>query len=527
MRLVFSLLPPDIQNRKNDIAACVAGAFPGAMIAFDDLRGHLIVTLPHGADPSVMSVSVCRALAEIGVTAKPAIGDGFGAPPAYSEPIKKGRTVSLSAYIVSMIAVALVVSMLTFVFAGGFSTVFQSLGMGAYEETLGTGDQEGENYAGKIAQIDRIFEEYSLYDTDGKLLLDAMLKAYAESSGDRYAAYYTEEEYRAMMSDQSGNLVGIGISAIKDAETGAILIVDVLPDSPAESAGLQVGDLIIAIGSGENQALVSELGYEVAIDRMLGEVGTKAEFTVSRDGEEIFYAVERAVVKRVLAKATVSATDPTVGIVRIAQFDVETPTQFKAAMEELKQAGCTKIVFDVRNNPGGDLKSISAVLSYFLEKNQTILSTVTKDGQTTIYTAVANTYTDNYAPCSVSEEEIGMYRSFIGSMAVLTNENTASAAELFTAALKDYDLATIVGTKTFGKGVIQSVIPLDRWGYDGAVKLTFGYYNPPISENYDGKGIEPDVSVSLSEEASKKSLYILPESEDAQLLAAIAALNAN
>ena len=120
-----------------------------------------------------------------------------------------------------------------------------------------------------------------------------------------------------------------------------------------------------------------------------------------------------------------------------------------------------------------------------------------------------------------------MYRSFIGSMTVLTNGNTASAAELFTAALKDYGLARVVGDTTYGKGIIQSIIPLSYWGYEGAVKLTVGYYNPPISGNYDGVGIVPDVACTLSEEAAGISLYLLPEEKDGQLLTAINDLNTN
>ena len=393
------------------------------------------------------------------------------------------------------------------------------------ESTLGTGAQDGEDYAAKIALIDRIFEQYSLYDTDGELLLDEMLKAYAAATGDTYAAYYTEEEYEAMIADNNATVVGIGITAVEDSQHHDIFVIEVLPDSPALAAGLQAGDRIIAVGTGDARVEVAEIGYQAAVSRLRGEEGTVAEFTVDRDGEELAFSVTRARVQTQSVTGRVSDTDPTVAHVRITQFDTATPTQFKAVVNEWKEKGCTRFVFDVRNNPGGDLKSINAVLSYFLNENDTILSTVRKDGTTTVYRVQAATYTGDYAGCSVAKEEIGMFRDL--SMVVLTNGNTASAAELFTAALKDYDLATVVGTTTYGKGVLQNIYHLGSWGYKGAVKLTVGYYSPPSGVNYDGIGISPDTEVALSEEAAKTNLYLLPESEDAQLMAAIATLNPN
>ena len=356
-----------------------------------------------------------------------------------------------------------------------------------------------------------------------------MLKAYAIASGDRYAMYYSQEEYEALISDNTGNAVGIGIMVQSDIEGKTLTIVHVIPGSPAEEAGVLAGDVVLYVGTGEDRVSVAEAGASVASDRLVGEAGTKAEFTVLRDGEEIPFAVMRAAIKTVSVEMKVSATDPTVGIIDIYEFNTETPVQFKQAMTALMAAGCTKVIFDVRDNPGGDLNSISAVLSYFLEEGQTLLSTVEKDGTTTTYVVEAVSFSESsgYQSCRVAQEEIGMYRSFIGSMTVLTNGNTASAAELFTAALKDYGLARVVGDTTYGKGIIQSIIPLSYWGYEGAVKLTVGYYNPPISGNYDGVGIVPDVACTLSEEAAGISLYLLPEEKDGQLLAAINDLNAN
>ncbi|MBQ8716379.1 MAG: PDZ domain-containing protein [Clostridia bacterium] len=514
MNLRFSIPPEVLRQRGAEISQLMMGVLPGSATHIDEGRGILFVTLPQGVHPALATDTVIRALAGIGITAY-----FMADAPNYVPPIqvgeKKRRGVSLPVFIVSLIAVALAACILTVFTSGALSGAWR---LGA-DQTLGTGDQKGEDYAGKIALVDMIFEEYSLYDTKGERLLDEMLRAYAAATGDTYAAYYTEEEYQEMIAENNAQMVGIGIRAIEDSEHHDILIISVMPDSPALEAGLQPGDRITAIGSGEGKALVFDIGYHAAINRLRGEAGTVAEFTVVRDGQELAFSVVRAAVQTQSVEAHVSESNPTVGVIRIMQFDTSTPTQFKQAMTDMLGSGCNRFVFDVRNNPGGDLKSINAVLSYFLNKDDTILITTQKDGSSTVYQVQANTYTDQYASCSVAEAEIGMYRGY--PMAILTNGNTASAAELFTAVLKEYQLAEVFGTTTYGKGVIQSIIHLEQWGYKGAVKLTVGYYSPPSGVNYDGVGIAPDFEVSLSEETAKKNLYLLGESEDAQLLAAI------
>ena len=260
----------------------------------------------------------------------------------------------------------------------------------------------------------------------------------------------------------------------------------------------------------------------MAVSKLRGEVGSIAEFTVLRGETEIPFSLTRAEVTRRSVTGHALTSDPTVGYLRITQFDTVTPTQFKEVMNGLIEGGCTKFIYDVRNNPGGDLKSIKAVLSYFLNDRDPLLSIVKKDGSSSSYSVEAVTYAGDYADCSVAAEEIGIYRNY--THAVLTNGYTASAAELFTAALRDYELATVVGETTFGKGILQSIYSLEKWGYSGAIKLTTGYYNPPSGENYDGIGIKPHVEAKLSEAAASKNIYLLTEEEDDQLQAAIKAL---
>jgi len=510
MILRFSLQSETLSLRASEISATVREVFPEAVLAFENMFSVISVTLPDGTDADDAGKRICRALAAKGITVC-VIGSSISAEPVRVPPMKR-RTVPLPAFVATVIALVLVFSIVLAFMLQSFSR----------STTLGTGDQEGEDYASKIALIDAIFEKYSLYDTNGQLLLDEMLKAYAAASGDRYATYYTDEEYSAMLAENNGTVVGIGITAMEDDLHHDILVIDVLPDSPAMAAGLLPGDRIVAIGEGESAQRVSDIGYLVAVGALRGEAGTTASFTVSRNGTELPFAVVRAEVTARSVTGRISETNATVGYVRITGFDTVTPAQFKAVMNELTGLGCTRFVFDVRSNPGGDLKSITAILSYFLQEGDTILSTVKKDGTTTYYKVEAATYSGDYADCSIAQQEIGMYRQY--QTAVLTNGYTASAAELFTAALKDYELTTVVGETTYGKGVLQGVYSLAQWGYQGAIKLTTGYYNPPSGKNYDGEGIAPHIAVSLSEAAAKKHLYLLPEGEDDQLLTAIGKL---
>ena len=514
MILYFVIDSRTAEERGGQIRALISYAVPGSSTEIDVGGGTISVTLPAGADAREAEEKIVYALTREGIYAAPRINVGKEMPPIM--PQKKKRTVKLSTFIVSLIAMALAVATLTVFVMGVISFDPLDLFLIGNDATLGTGDQEGEDYAQKIALVDRIFEEFSYYDTDGQLLLDEMLKAYAAATGDRYAAYYTDAEFKAMNGENNAELVGIGVSAVKQDGTQNILITQVFPSSPAAAAGLLPGDMIVALG--EDEAPITD--FNAAIEQIRGKAGTEAVFTVRREGEsDRLYRVTRAAVQTVSVDGRISQTDPKVGIVRITQFNIVTPVQFRAVMEGLIAQGCEQFVFDVRNNPGGDLKSIIAVLAFFLHQGDTVVTTVAKDGSSEVYKLNPVTYTGQYEDCSIAKDDIGRYREY--KKAVLTNGNTASAAELFTAVLSDYGLATTVGEVTFGKGIIQSIISLEPWGYKGAVKLTTGRYDPPVSGNYDGKGIEPQVRAVLTGEAASKNLFLLSESEDAQLLAAI------
>ncbi len=518
MELLFSLSPAPQAARRDEMLRALSSTVPEAIVEISTDGKALRVLLPPTTDRFAAADAITFRVLSFGIEAREMPRSAYTPQTPITNvphhPQKKPRTVRLWVFVASLIAVALAFSVLAFSLGAAFGGIF---GTG---NTLGSDGTE--DYAAKIGIVDTIFSEYALYDTNGDLLLDSMLRAYVEATGDKYAAYYTEEEFLAIMAENNGDLVGIGVTVVESVDPPGIAIVGVMPSSPAEAAGVVPGDLIVSVGTGENAVSVAEQGFEMATAALRGEKDTVAEFTVLRGTEQLTFSITRAVVESVSVMGRVSTTDPTVGIIRITQFITNTPVQFEAEMEKLLADGCTSFVFVVRNNPGGDLKSIVGVLSYFLNEGELIVSIVSRDGSTqSMYTKEA-LYKDTYADCSVAKEDIGKYRNY--GKAVLVNGNTASAAELFTAVLSDYSLAKVVGTTTFGKGVLQNIFDLANFGYGGAIKLTTGYYNPPSGVNYDGVGIAPHGGETPLDEAVKnKNIYLLTEAQDNQLRAAITA----
>ena len=441
-------------------------------------------------------------------------------------PPKRKRTVSLSTFLLSAVALVLATVMTTWVVLGSYYNRRLLDGqLTVSGETAGIDDS--------LALFAAIFDTFALEDVsvDYQKVLDAALKEYVRQTGDRYAYYYTEEEFEVLQKSNVGESQGIGINIIPSTamiageEYTVIKVVNVTKDSPADKAGLLIGDLIVFAGIGEKRELVHALGYDLAVRQMQGTKGTVAEFTVYRpDGDE-YNVLEFSIVRDEFIAWSVDSHRCTiegygdVGIVKIMQFDLTTPTQFCEAVDDLLASGCKKLVFDVRYNPGGDRKSIEAVLSYFLNEGDVIMRTRDQSDKEEISRVGVASYTGDYAGCSVSREDIGKYRDI--PAVVICNGDTASAAELFTAAFRDYELATVVGTTTYGKGCMQQIMSLAIVGLPGALKLTTDMYYPPLGDNYDGIGIVPDVVIEQSEEALQINIYDITDAEDAQLVEAL------
>ena len=225
------------------------------------------------------------------------------------------------------------------------------------------------------------------------------------------------------------------------------------------------------------------------------------KYTLPVNPEEIEVKLTRAPITAVSVYSHVYEADKSVGIIKISGFDSQTPSQFIDALEELVRQGCDKFVFDLRYNPGGELNSIVTTLDYLVPEGPIIRIFDSEDNEVERMNSDKNEF--NYP------------------MAVLVNGSTASAAELFTSTLRDYDKAVIVGTTTYGKGCMQTLLPLS----DGdAFTVTYRMYKPPFSESYHGIGIVPDIEVEMDEALKDKNSFKITDKEDNQLHEAVKAL---
>ncbi len=445
---------------------------------------------------------------------------------------QKQKRVPLSVFLLSAIALVLAAVMITYTLCGAFWRR-KLAEVQLSDATVGI---EGDEYYG-FELFQSFMDAFAFEGQDRDAMMAAALKAYVAATGDPYAEYYTAEEYLALQASTAGDSEGIGINVINTTveingvEWKSIRVINVMKDSPAQKHGLQVGDNILYVGVGENAESVHALGYDMALSRLKGPAGTTAEFTVYREGEPnpISFTIPRGKVTTTSVYFHQHASDPAVGVIKIAQFDLTTPTQFSEAMDGLIAQGCTRFVFDVRYNPGGDLLSIQGVLSYFLEEGDVVIRTKSAAGETSQSTVAPVTYEGSYAGCSVKAEDIGKYRTVGGAplkAVILCNGSTASAAELFVATFRDYGLADTVGTTTFGKGSMQTIWNLAPYGYNGALKLTTAkYFSAKDEAGYDGKGISPTVTEELSAEAAEYNIYELPDALDNQLAKALEQLN--
>ena len=346
----------------------------------------------------------------------------------------------------------------------------------------------------KLNYVDALYRNYYVGDIDEEQLSDYLIRGYIVGAGDKYASYMTAEEFTSYMQESSGEMVGIGVHVIYNNELGVLEIISVMRDSPAMEAGVEAGDIIVSV-EGES---VSALGYYPAVDKMLGDLGTVAKFTVRR-GENYQESIDFAIVRAKVTDTTVESHlyNGDVGIIRITQFAENTGENVRFAIDDLMAKGAKYLIFDVRYNPGGALTGIVDTLDYLLPKGP-IIRIVDKAGN-------VETIESDAARVEIP-------------MAVLVNESTASAAELFTSALKDYDLATVIGTTTYGKGTMQTVVSLP----DGSgLSLSYRMYNPPFSDNYEGIGVIPHVELPLDEALLNKNFYKITDDEDNQIQTAI------
>lgn len=349
---------------------------------------------------------------------------------------------------------------------------------------------------GKLDRLENLIQERYIGQADGEAMEDAAAAAMVKATGDRWSYYIPASQYEAHKEQSENAYVGIGIT-IQQAEDGSgFLIVMVNQNGPAQEAGVQVNDLLIAV---EDQD-VREMTADQVRELIRGEAGTKVSLTVMRQGEHQTLAVERRRIES--AVATGQMLTDGIGLVKISNFDERCASESIAAIQKLQQEGAKKIIFDVRNNPGGYAEELVKLLDYLLPEGD-LFRSVSYDGTEKVDTSDAD--------C------LDM------PMAVLINGSSYSAAEFFAAALQEYQAATIVGEPTVGKGVYQTTISL---GDGSAVALSTGKYFTPKGNSLTDVGVTPDVRVDVDEETAEKIYYgTLGYADDLQIQAAIQVLN--
>ena len=345
----------------------------------------------------------------------------------------------------------------------------------------------------KITTLQQIIDKYYLFDEDTTQVEDWIYKGMMFGLNDPYTTYYTAEEYQKLNEDTEGEYHGIGVMISQNRGTGLITVIKVFKDTPAAEAGMRPGDILYKVGDME----VTGMDMDILVkDYIKGKDGSEVELTVFRqdEGEYVDLKMERRNVT--VQTVEYQMMEDSVGYIAVSQFDVVTADQFKAAVNDLEKQGMKKLVVDLRNNPGGVLGTVVDMLDYILPDDLTIegdkdLVRTNPEATLLVYMADKN---------GKGEQEY--------------------ASEVFTGAMKDYGRATIVGTKTFGKGIVQNLIPLDN---GTAIKMTTAHYYTPSGFDLHGKGIEPDVEVELKEEL--RNQITVDVKEDNQIEAALKALN--
>lgn len=339
---------------------------------------------------------------------------------------------------------------------------------------------------------DIIRNHYFYYEEDEQKLTEAALKGIAAATGDLYAEYYTAEEYEDLKKQNQRSFVGIGILT-QINEEGNVEVLDVYDDTPASEAGLMRGDLLIEI----NGVPFTGMSLSEFLANVRAEDGAANDFVIRRGEETLSFRI----VAREVHTPSVSyrmLTD-TIGYIHLTAFHGTCVDETKTAMKELREQGMEKLVLDFRDNLGGSLYDAINIADIFLPKDYIVTTLRSRDGKVTEY--------------KTTESGIDI------KTVLLVNELSASASELVAGALKDYEAAYLIGTKTYGKGIVQTFFEIPET--NGWFKLTTDAYYTPNGVCVQDDGITPDLIVELSEEAEKYSIDYIPEGLDTQLAAAI------
>lgn len=347
----------------------------------------------------------------------------------------------------------------------------------------------------KINKIENLIDQYYLFDIDKNKQQEGAVEGYVKALGDPYSEFLTKEEMDSLNQQTEGEYAGVGI-VVTPSETGAITVVSAIKGSPAFEKGIKKDDIILKINGKDYNA--SQMNDAVKV--MKGKPNTDVKLTIARMENKTSKIFDVNITRRMISLTTVNFQKiGDIGYINITQFDRKTDKEFIEQYENLKKQNVKSIVLDLRNNPGGLLDSTVKIADYLLPQG-VIVKTVDKNKK------------EDVQKSDSSEQNL--------PMVVLVNGSSASASEILTGALKDYKKATIVGEKTFGKGIVQTIIPMEK---GEGLKLTISEYFSPNGNKIHKQGVKPDVEIKLDEKA--KGIGVEFMKEDNQLQKALEILN--
>ncbi len=342
-----------------------------------------------------------------------------------------------------------------------------------------------------IKYIKTILDKYYLNDIDEDKAIEGALEGYVSSLGDPYTKYIPKDEMEDYKKNLMGNYVGVGIYMAQNSKDNTIVVLSPIKYSPAEEAGIQPGDIIKKINGVE----YTGADMTAAANSIKGEEGSTVTLEIQRGQEIKTFEIIR---KKITTNPVVSEKlDNNIGYLKVTSFDEDTAENFKAKYEELKSQGITSLIIDLRNNGGGLVEQALKIADYIVPKGKDLLVTVDKDKNEKVEKSEGDVLIDM-------------------PIVVLVNENSASSSEILAGALKDLNEATIVGTTTYGKGVIQQLLTLKS---GAGLKVTVEEYYTPNRTKINGVGIEPNEKVELPETVSNHLL--VQRDQDTQLQKAI------
>lgn len=390
--------------------------------------------------------------------------------------------------IYKMIMLVLIVIIVTSLVTA-FTTYQYLSNNGISYSKVNTTSLEGLEYT--LSQFRSELEKKYIGEINDEELIEGAVKGYVDALGDPYTTYYTKKEMKTIMEETNGNFVGIGVYMTKDLEKNAILIIKPIENSPAEKAGILPGDLITKVDDVE----YTGDKLEEASNKIRGEEGTKVKLEIYRNGETKTFELTRT--KVVVSHVTTKVLNNDIGYIAISDFEGECASEFETKYKQLEKQGIKKLIIDIRNNGGGIVDEALKIANMLVDKDSTLLITKDKSDKEEITKAT-------------EKPIINM------PTVVLVNGYSASASEILAGALKDNGKATLVGTKTYGKGIIQELHQLS----DGSgLKITVSEYYTPNHSAIHKIGITPDVEIDLSEDVKQQTT--IQEKDDNQLQKAI------